>query len=176
MSTPYLGEIRLLPYTFAPAEWADCDGTLLSISNNTALFALIGTTYGGDGVNTFALPDLRGRVPLHQGQGLGLSVRILGERDGVESVALTANQLPAHTHTFAATNAAASASTPGSSVQLGALSGDVMYTSDITGSASVSPAATMISNVGSSAPHDNTMPTLTVRFCIATQGIFPTQS
>ena len=176
MSTPYLGEIRLLPYTFAPVGWADCDGSMLSINDNQALFALIGTTYGGDGQITFGLPDLRGRVPLHQGQGQGLSVRVIGEIAGYESVSLTANQLPAHTHSFSATSAAANATAPGGNVQLGALSGDVMYTSDITGSASVSPAPTMISSAGNSAPHDNTMPTLTVRFCIATQGIFPTQS
>ena len=171
--TPYLGEIRLLSFTFAPVGWANCDGSLLSIAANTALFSLLGTTFGGDGVQTFALPDLRGRVPVHQGQGQGLSLRALGDKDGYESVALTASQLPAHVHSFTATSASANAAVPGGSVELGALSGDVMYTGDITGSASVSPAAAMISTVGASVPHDNTMPTLTVRFCIATDGIYP---
>ena len=176
MSSPYLGEIRLLSYTFAPIGWADCDGSYLSINDNSALFQLIGTTFGGDGVNTFCVPDLRGRLPLHRGQGPGLSPRVLGEISGSEMVTLTAGQLPAHLHSFSVTSASANTTTPGSGVQLGALSGDVMYTSDITGSASVSPASTMMAPAGSNVPHDNAMPTLTVRFCIATQGIFPTQS
>ncbi|WP_266170876.1 phage tail protein [Dyella subtropica] len=176
MSQPYLGEIRLLSYTFAPVGWADCDGSYLSIADNDALFQLLGTTFGGDGVTTFCLPDLRGRLPLHQGQGQGLTNRLLGERSGVEAVSLTAGQLPAHLHSFSATSDTASSVTPGSSVQLGGLSGDYMYTSDISGRASESPASTMISPTGGSQPHDNTMPTLTVRFCIATQGIFPSQA
>src|SRR5579859_5679426 len=104
MSSPYLGEIRLLSYTFAPYGWADCDGSLLSIADNSALYQLIGTTYGGDGQNTFGLPDLRGRLPLHRGQGPGLSQRVLGEISGSESVTLTAGQLPTHLHSFSATS------------------------------------------------------------------------
>lgn len=171
----YIGEIRLLPYTFAPNGWQDCDGSLLSISDNDALFALIGTTYGGDGQNTFAVPDLRGRVPVHAGTGPGLSTYVLGQMAGSENVTLTADQLGAHTHTMAVTSAPDSTGTPVASVELGALSGDVLYTGDISGVAALPIAGTMIGPAGGNQPHDNTMPTLTVRFCISLVGVYPPQ-
>src|SRR5689334_9815739 len=99
MSNPFLGEIRMVPFNFAPKGWALCNGQILAISQNTALFSLLGTTYGGNGVSTFALPDFRGRVPIHAGQGPGLSSYVLGEQTGTESVTLTVPQLPAHNHT-----------------------------------------------------------------------------
>src|SRR5262245_2996958 len=102
MSQPYIGEIRMVGFNFAPLGWALCNGQLLAISQNTALFSLLGTTYGGNGQTTFALPDLRGRIPIHQGQGPGLSNRVLGEVGGQESVALTSQQMPAHTHALLA--------------------------------------------------------------------------
>jgi len=175
MSTPYLGEIRLFSYTFAPVGWQLCDGSLLNISDNEALYTLIGTTFGGDGVNTFAVPDLRGRVPLHWGPGNGLSPRVMGQLDGSESVTLTSAQLPTHTHSFAATSAIASINSPGNTAELGGLGTDTMYTSVISGN-SVSPSSAMISQIGGSQPHENLMPTLTASFCIAVNGIFPSQN
>ncbi len=175
MTTPYLGEIRLLPFNFAPLGWADCDGSLFSIAENEALFSLLGTTYGGNGQTTFGLPDLRGRVPLHQGTGNGLSPRIIGQLGGKESVALTAAQMPAHSHGFNATSDNATANTPAANNQLGAVDGDTLYTSDIAGAQGFTTAPSMLAPAGASQPHDNLMPTLTVRFCIATQGIYPSQ-
>jgi microcystin-dependent protein len=172
---PFIGEIRLLPYNFAPVDWQDCDGSLLSIATYDALYALIGTTFGGDGQNTFGVPDLRGRLPIHAGTGNGLSPYNLGQVGGSETVTLTAAQLPAHIHAAMATSGAASTGTPGAGTEPGAISGDAMYTSDITGLTSYPAAATMIGPAGGSQPHDNTMPTLTVRFCIALNGVWPSQ-
>jgi microcystin-dependent protein len=175
MSTPYVGEIRLFPYTFAPVGWQLCDGSLLSISGYETLYTLIGTTFGGDGINTFGVPDLRGRVPLHYGTGNGLSPRVMGEMGGSETVTLTSAQMPAHTHSFAATSAVASINSPGNAAELGGLGTDTMYTSTISGS-SVSPSSSMISQSGGGQPHENLMPTLTASFCIAVEGIFPSQN
>lgn len=175
MSTPFLGEIRLLPYTFAPRDWADCDGRLLSIAANSALFALLGTTYGGDGSKTFALPDLRGRVPVHQGSGPGLSPRSIGELGGSEEVTLLAAQMPAHSHAFNATSGSANASTPAANNQLGSVVSDTLYTDDVIGLTGIPTAPTMLTSQGGNQPHTNVMPTLAVRFCIATGGIFPSR-
>ena len=172
---PFIGEIRLLPYTFAPLGWQDCDGSLLPISGYETLFTLVGTTYGGDGQNTFAVPDLSGRLPVHVGTGLGLSSYSLGQLGGSESVTLTPAQLPAHTHTAMVTNAAASTGTPAGNLELASTSGDAMYTSDVSGLSPHAAAATMIGAAGGNQPHDNTMPTLAVRFCIALNGIWPSQ-
>jgi microcystin-dependent protein len=175
MSTPFLGEIRLFTYNFAPVGWQACDGSLLSISNNEALYTLLGTSYGGDGTNTFGVPDLRGRVPVHQGQGNNLSPRVLGQLAGTEAVTLLINQIPAHTHTLFATSSPASSNAPGNTVQFGALGSDTMYTSNIAG-ASISPAASTVSTTVGNQPHDNLMPTLTGIYCIAVEGIYPTQA
>ncbi|MDN5848788.1 MAG: tail fiber protein [Nitrococcus sp.] len=176
MSTPFVGEMRMFGFSRVPAGWLPCNGQLLPISQNQALFSLIGTTYGGDGQTTFAVPDLRGRVPLHAGSGPGLSSRTLGEGGGTENVTLTAAQIGAHSHGFTATTSVASVTTPGPTLALGTLSGDSMYATDISGAASVTLAPSSISASGGGAPHENLMPTLTVQFCIAAEGIFPARS
>lgn len=177
MSNPYVGEIRLLPFTFAPVGWQDCNGALLPIAEYDVLFNLIGTTYGGDGNNTFAVPDLRGRLPIHQGAMPGGGTpRVLGALAGSETVTLQLTQLPAHGHTMVATDAAASAQAPSTSTVLGAVSGDTMYTSDISGVANRALATTMLSPSGGSQPHNNLMPTLALRYCISLFGIYPSQS
>lgn len=175
MSTPFLGEVRLFGFGFVPAGWQACDGSLLSIAQNDTLYSLLGTTYGGDGQTTFGVPDLQGQIPLHQGTGPGLSSRVLGEGGGTEMVTLTAQQLAAHEHAFTATNAGADSKTPSASVQLGAVSGDALYTSDPQGTPlAMSPASTL--PAGGSQPHDNLMPTMAVQFCIALDGIYPSQN
>lgn len=176
MSTPYVGEIRLFPYTFAPVGWQLCDGSLLGIADYEVLYALIGTTFGGNGQTTFGVPDLRGRVPVHQGTGSGLTPRVMGELNGSESVTLISAQMPTHTHNFAATSSAASINSPGSTAELGGLTTtDTMYTSTVAGSGEVMSNAA-ISQSGGNVPHENLMPTLTATFCIAVNGIFPSQN
>jgi microcystin-dependent protein len=177
MSTPYLGEIRMFPFLRgAPNRWQTCDGSLLPISENDALFALIGTTYGGDGQVTFGVPDLRGRLPIHQGTGPGLSTYVIGQKAGTETVTVLPTQMPTHTHAMLATTATATSLTPGPSLLPGAVSGDSFYVTDLTGATAIAMSAQSTTNAGGSQPHDNTMPTLTVQYCIATQGIFPSQS
>lgn len=175
MSNPFLGEIRMFGFGRTPVGWQACDGSLLSIAENEALFTLIGTTYGGDGQTTFAVPDLRGRLPIHQGQGPGLTNRIIGELSGTESVTLITSQMPAHTHTVIATSAAATATAPGPTVMPGTVSGDTMYATDITGLTGIPAAPQSVTNGGGSQPHENCMPTLTVQYCIAVAGIYPSQ-
>lgn len=177
MTTPFVGEIRLLAFQRTPSGWFACDGSLQSISGYEVLYTLLGTTFGGDGVNTFGLPDMRGQVPLHQGTGNGLSPRVIGQQGGSENVTLIPGNMPGHTHSFAASTALASATTPAATLELAAAAGnDKTYTSSVAGLTpfSMSPAST--STAGSSLPHENTMPTLTVSFCIAWAGIFPSQS
>lgn len=178
MSTPYIGEIRMFGFGTrgAPNGWQGCDGSLLPISEYDALFALIGTTYGGDGQTTFGVPDLRGRLPIHQGTGPGLSTYVIGQKAGSETVTVLPTQMPAHTHTLVATSGAASSLTPGIALLPGAVSGDSFYVSDVTGATQVAMSAQSTSLAGGSQPHENTMPTLTVQYCIATQGIFPSQA
>jgi microcystin-dependent protein len=175
MSTPYIGEIRMFGFGTrgAPNGWQACDGSLLPISQYDALFALIGTTYGGDGQTTFAVPDLRGRVPIHQGTGPGLSNYVIGQRAGTETVTLLPTQMPAHTHTMVATTGASTAVTPGTNLLPGAVTGDTFYVNTITGNNAAAMSPQMLGMAGGSQPHENCMPTLTVQYCIATQGIFP---
>jgi microcystin-dependent protein len=175
MSDPYVGEIRMFGFSRVPAGWQACDGSLLPISQYEVLYMLLSTTYGGDGVNTFGVPDLRGRVPVEQGQGAGLTARVLGQVTGTETVTLSSGQLPAHTHFCTATTDAGTTATPGSSVTFGAIVADTMYTSDITGLTAYTLANASIGAQGGSQPHNNLMPTLSVPFCIATVGIFPSQ-
>jgi microcystin-dependent protein len=175
MSQPFVGEIRMFGFNFVPQGWQACDASLLSISDNSALFALIGTTYGGDGQNTFAVPDLRGRVPIHQGQGPGLSNYVIGQVAGNETITVTPQQMPAHTHAVIATTALASTGTPGSAVIPGAVTNDTTYVTDITGLTGIPTAPATVTAAGGSQPHENTMPTLTVGYCIALDGIFPSQ-
>lgn len=176
MSTPFVGEIRMFGFGRTPTGWQACDGSLLPISQYDVLYTLLGTTYGGDGQNTFAVPDLRGRVPLHQGQGNGLTNRVLGEVSGTETVTLTPNQIPAHSHTAFATTNAASNGVASTSFVPGAISGDTLYATDITGQSAFALAPATVGMSTGSQPHENTMPTLTVQFCIAYEGIYPSQN
>jgi microcystin-dependent protein len=175
MSQPYVGEVRLFPYNFAPNGWFDCDGRLLPISEYEVLYTLLGTTYGGDGVNTFGLPNLCGRVPIHQGTGLGLGTYVIGQMSGTESVTLISSQMPAHTHAFYAADSAASGTAPAANLQLGSVSGDTLYTNSIAGIAGGLLAPAAVGTAGGNQPHDNTMPSLVARFCIAWAGVFPSQ-
>lgn len=164
MAEPFLSEIRLLSFEFAPKGWALCNGQLLPINQNQALFSLLGTTFGGDGRVNFALPDLRGRSPIHVGSG-----HTLGERGGEQAHTLSVAELPTHTHGANATSNNSSATSPSSSVGYGR-SGTLMY-GPASQLAAMSPAA--VSNAGGSQAHLNMQPFLTLNFCIALQGIFP---
>jgi microcystin-dependent protein len=166
MAQPYVGEIRMFGGSFAPAGWMFCDGQLLPISENETLFQLIGTTYGGDGESTFALPDLRGRVPVHQGSGF-----VLAETGGVETVTLTVNQIPNHSHVLLASSGLATSKSPVGAV--GAVAQGDLYTTSFTG---VNMAAGAITPVGGSQPHDNMQPYLCISFIISLFGIFPSQT
>ncbi|WP_233840199.1 tail fiber protein [Dyella sp. 2HG41-7] len=177
MTTPFVGEIRLFGFPRVPTGWFACDGSLQSIAQYEVLYQLIGTTYGGDGVNTFALPDLRGSIPLHQGTGLGLTPRPIGQRVGSETVTLNTTQLPQHTHTANATKNNVSSKTPGPTFLPGTLTTtDTMYATNLTGASTFTMANNCVSTQGGSQSHDNTMPTLTVSYCIAYAGVYPSQS
>lgn len=171
MAQPYVGEIRMFGGSFAPAGWMFCDGQLLPISENETLFQLIGTTYGGDGQSTFGLPDLQGRLPIHQGQGSGLSNRILAEKDGVESVTLNTNQIPVHSHPMqGSTNAATTADPTNNILSTAPLATTFPYGTD----APLTPLAPKaITILGGSQPHDNFQPYLCINFIISLFGIFP---
>jgi microcystin-dependent protein len=173
MSSPFVAEIRIFACNFAPTGWALCDGQLLPISQNTALFSLLGTTYGGDGKSTFALPDLQGNAPMHPGQGPGLSLHDLGETSGVASVTLLQSELPAHNHSMnGATQdpALAKAVSPDASWALS--QGGGIYQS----SSNAQLAFEALSPTGGGLPHNNMQPFLTLTFCIALQGVFPPRS
>lgn len=176
MATPFLGEIKLFAGNFAPIGWSFCSGQLVSIAENSALFALLGTTYGGDGQVTFALPDCRGRVPLHQGTGSELSSRILGSQGGTETVTLNANQIPAHSHTLLGTTALANAATASGNSLANSVSGSSYHSGVGRGSTPVAMNAAALGSSGSSQAHDNVAPSLCVNFIIAMAGVFPSQS
>ena len=176
MSTPYVGEIRMFGFGRTPDGWQPCDGSLLPISQFDTLFALLGSTYGGDGQSTFAVPDLRGRLPIHQGQGPGLSPYVIGQVAGSETVTVLPNQMPAHSHPVLASTGGASSALPGTSLLPGAVSGDTFYATDLTDAVAITMAAQSVGSSGDSQPHENTMPTLTVQYCIAWAGIFPPQN
>jgi microcystin-dependent protein len=169
MTEPFLGEIRLFPYTFAPVGWALCDGQILSISQNTALFSLIGTIYGGDGQSTFALPDLRGRVAVSAGQAPGLSAYEVGETGGLETVSLSRRQMPAHNHEMAVNGPNSGSANP-SNRYLGRASSGTTYAGTSNGK-TLNPDA--IARSGGGQPHENRPPHLTLNYCIALEGIFP---
>jgi len=170
MSEPFVGEIRMFAGNFAPRGWAFCDGQLLAVSQNDALFSLLGTIYGGDGRTTFGLPDLRGRIPIHAGTGPGLSPRRLGAEGGAEKVTLTVNQLPSHTHAWQASRDLASTrDTP--NALLGQSVPDI-YTSR---AASIELNSATVGGVGGSRSHTNLMPFLCVHFIIALVGIYPSR-
>jgi microcystin-dependent protein len=172
MSEPFLAEIRVLPYNFAPRGWASCDGQLLPISQNTALFALLGTTYGGNGQTTFALPDLRARMALHAGQGPGLSNRDLGETVGQAAVALASTEMPAHDHGLAGGASGLTASPANAAMAPPANGASVYHLPGPT----AAMAAESIGASGSGVPHENRQPYLGLTFCIAMQGIFPSRN
>jgi len=170
MSEPFLGMIIIVPYNFAPRGWAFCSGQILPIAQNTALFSLIGTTFGGNGQTTFALPDLRGRVPNSSGQGPGLSNYDLGQVGGTESTTITINQMPAHAHTVApnCTNNASGTAKPGGAFPAGADAYNAVA-DNVMG-------VTNTSIVGGSQPTGILQPYLTLNFCIALEGIFPSRN
>lgn len=163
----YLGQLLLVAFTYAPAGWALCNGQLLAIQQNNALFSLLGTTFGGDGTQTFGLPDLRGRAPIHYGQGAGLPNYVMGQVGGWPSVTLTASNLPGHNHTVAAT-ATASSKSPSGSVPAYTDGGSSYGAPDGT-----TMSATMVAGGGGGRPFDNTSPYLVMNWIIATQGIYP---
>jgi len=173
MSDQYLGEIRMVAFNYAPENWALCNGQLLSISQNEALFNLLGTTYGGDGVNTFALPNLQSRVPVHMGQGIGLSPYELGEMTGTENVTLLTNNLPAHNHLVNCSSSGGTAASPVGNFPAVESTGTSL---DYSTSAGSSMNAGMVANTGSSLPHPNIQPVCCVNFIIALNGIFPPRS
>lgn len=170
MADPFVAEIRIFPFNFAPTGWAFCNGQIMPISQNTALFSLLGTTYGGDGRSTFALPNLQSNAPMHPGQGPGLSLHNLGETGGSETVSLLESEIPAHSHALLAdlldiadTNVAS----PTASFALS--SGGTLY--QAASNATLSDQA--LAPAGGDQPHNNMMPYLTLNFCIALQGVFP---
>ena len=172
MSEPFVGEIRMFAGNFAPRGWAFCDGQLLAVSQNDALFSLLGTISGGDGRTTFGLPDLRGRLPIHAGSGPGLSQRTLGSKGGEENVTLTVDQLPSHRHDAFASSSGASSGNPAGNVSANTTPTNVYATAlavtqDMNGAA--------ISQTGGSRPHTNLMPFLCVHFIIALFGIYPSR-
>jgi len=170
MSTPYVGEIRMFAGNFAPAGWSFCDGSLLPISENETLFNLIGTTFGGDGQSTFQLPDLRGRVPIHMGQGPGSSTNyLIGQSGGVEEVTLTTTQIPSHNHIWQA-GAGDTVTDPTGRVLAGALR---MF---VLGTPGAGLMGSVAAPVGGSQPHTNLQPVLAISFIISLFGVFPSQT
>ncbi len=175
MADPFVAEIRIVPSNFAPTGWAFCDGQLLPLSQNTALFSLLGTTYGGDGKSTFALPDLQGRAPMHPGQGPGLSLHDLGETGGAETVTLLESEVPAHSHPMMASTQPGEDPAPNPAEALARSVGASLYQTVANANLSqLSPNALAVAGGGQ--PHNNMQPYLTLNFCIALQGVFPPRS
>lgn len=172
MSSPFVAEIRVFAFNFAPTGWAFCNGQLLPISQNTALFSLLGTNYGGDGKSTFQLPDLQGRAPMHAGYGSNGSPHELGEASGSESVTLLQSEIPSHTHTLQDSSEDGTQGTLASGVSLSNSVGGQLYRANPSAD-SVTMAPQSVGIVGEDLPHNNMQPYLTLNFCIALQGIFP---
>ena len=168
----FIAEIRIFPFKFAPRGWAMCNGQLMSIPQNTALFSIIGTVYGGDGKSTFALPNLQGRAPMHPGQGTGLSAHSLGEISGSEKVTLAFPEMASHSHNVAGTSEPGELKSPGNSLIARSVNGNVYAAED----PNVQMAQETITPTGSSQAHNNMQPYLTTNFCIALQGNFPPRS
>ena len=171
MGTPYVGEIRMVGFNYAPVGWAFCDGSLLAISEYDTLFTLIGTTYGGDGQTTFGLPNLAGRIPVHMGTGPGLSTRVIGEMAGTEQVTLTSNQFPVHSHVPQAQSANGVLNNPQNGIWAG--SAAALYN---TNPPNVLMRAGLVNPAGGNQPHENMMPFVAINFIISLYGIFPTPS
>ncbi len=174
MSEPFVAEIKLFAGNFAPRGYAFCNGQLLPIAQNTALFSLIGTTYGGDGRSTTALPNLQGRAAMHQGRGPGLTARRLGERGGVTAVTLGQAQMPAHNHTLNASSEDGDLSAPSANRALARSSGGFAYQGGATGLVDMNSAA--LPNAGGGQPHNNLQPYLAVSYIIALVGLYPSRS
>ncbi len=175
MAEPFLGEIKAFGFNFPPNGWAQCNGQVMPISQNTALFSLLGTMYGGDGVTTFALPDLRGRVGVHAGQGAGLSNYSQGEVAGTESVTLTVGQLPVHSHNLVASTSSGNTADPsGAFLAKEATGVTAIYGNGVAGNATL--AAGSVTGGGGGQPHSNLQPFLVLNFCIALNGIFPSRN
>lgn len=173
MSEPFVGEIRMFAGNFAPRSWAFCDGQLLAVSQNDALFSLFGTIYGGDGRTTFGLPDLRGRVPVHLGTGPGLSNRRIGARSGQENVTLTAAQMASHSHTFGAASGGGTANNPIGSFPAGS-GASALYQASSADLVPMNNAS--LSNTGGSQQHNNLMPFLCINFIVSLFGVYPSRS
>lgn len=171
MSEPFVGEIRMFAGNFAPRGWAFCDGQLLAVSQNDALFSLLGTIYGGDGRTTFGLPDLRGRIPIHAGSGPGLTPRRLGAKAGAENVTLTVNQLPSHNHGFHASQSTATTRDP-----IGNAPAESLADVYVEETPNTTLSGQSITNVGGSRSHTNLMPFLCIHFIIALFGIYPSRT
>lgn len=173
MSEPYLGEIRMFGFPRVPQGWLACDGSMQSISDYETLYSLLGTSYGGNGTTTFALPDLRGRLPVHQGQAPGMANYPLGQLGGSETVTLTAAQMPMHIHPVKASTAAASTGAVSNTMLPAAVSNDTLYVTDTSGATPYALADTSVAYAGQGQAHPNTMPTLTVQYCICVMGVYP---
>ncbi len=167
---PFVAEIRIFPFNFAPKGWAFCNGQILPLSQNTALFSLLGTTYGGDGKSNFALPDLQGCTVMHPGQGAGLSLHDLGETGGSETVTLLESEIPSHSHALRVINDVGEDRTPADEV-LARSTGGALYSTGISNLVTLSDNA--LTSAGGDQPHNNLMPYLTLNFCIALQGVYP---
>ncbi len=172
MADPFVAEIRIFPFNFAPRGWAWCDGQLLPLSQNTALFSLLGTTYGGNGKSNFALPDLQGRAPMQPGQGPGLSLHDLGETGGSETVSLLESEIPSHSHAMSGQNSNANLNDPAGAVLARAFGGGNLYKTP-AGASIATLSDQSLAPAGGDQPHNNLMPYLTFYFCIALQGVFP---
>lgn len=171
MADPFVAEIRIFPFNFAPKGWAWCDGQLMPISQNTALFALLGTTYGGDGKSTFALPNLQGCAPMHPGQGPGLSQHVLGEAAGSETVTLLESEIPVHSHALRGNDQRGASGVAVGQTFANARDGNTYQTATSVSLVPMAPQA--LAPAGGDAPHNNMQPYLTFYFCIALQGVFP---
>ena len=173
MTDPFLAEIRIFPFNFAPKGWAACNGQLIPISQNTALFSLLGTTYGGDGKSNFALPNLQGNSAMHWGQGAGLSSYFIGENGGEANVTLLQTEMPGHPHALQADARPANLNNPSPNNSLARSTPAMIYKTPASNPPLQPMAANVVTIAGGSQPHNNMMPFLTLNFCIALQGIFP---
>ena len=169
---PFVAEIRIFPFNFAPKGWAFCDGQILPLSQNTALFSLLGTTYGGDGKSNFALPNMQGNAPMHPGQGPGLSLHDLGETGGSDTVSLLESEIPSHAHAMMGINNTPQDTIPGPPEGFARSSGANAYQATVNANIAQMSDNT-IAPAGGDQPHNNLMPYLTLNFCIALQGVFP---
>lgn len=175
MADPFVAEIRILPFNFAPTGWAFCDGQLLPLSQHTALFSLLGTTYGGNGKSTFALPNMQGNAPMHAGQGPGLSPYELGETAGAPQVTLIESEMPAHSHPLMASTKDGTQGSLTQGITIATSVGGKLFQT-MTGASTGPMNLTQLQLHGQGAPHNNMMPFLTLNFCIALQGVFPPRS